>query len=345
MSRSAGRSTPTSSTSRSSRRRWTPSSPRQTAIMMGQLGGLGVLDLEGLWTRYDDPEPLLAEIRDLPADKATARMQEIYSAADQAGARHRPPRRDPRRRGHRRRRPLAAAHPGALRDRRRRRRRPLRHPRHHGVGRARLARTRSRSTSRSSSTNSTFPSSSAARPPTRRPCTSCAPARPACSSASAAARHRPRAPPSASTPPWPRPWPMSPALAATTWTSPAAATCTSSPTAASAPPATSSRPSPAVRMPSCSAPTLARATDAPGGGFHWGAEAHHSQLPRGNRVRGRHRRPARGDPLRPGARRRRHGEPGRRAAPLDGHHRLLGPQGVPARRGRCRAVPSELASR
>jgi IMP dehydrogenase len=50
-----------------------------TAIMMGQLGGLGVLDLEGLWTRYEDPEPLLAEIRDLPADKATSRMQEIYS--------------------------------------------------------------------------------------------------------------------------------------------------------------------------------------------------------------------------------------------------------------------------
>ncbi|MBG6057074.1 MULTISPECIES: GuaB3 family IMP dehydrogenase-related protein [Cryobacterium] len=50
-----------------------------TAIMMGQLGGVGVLDLEGLWTRYDDPEPLLAEIRDLPADRATARMQEMYA--------------------------------------------------------------------------------------------------------------------------------------------------------------------------------------------------------------------------------------------------------------------------
>ncbi|GAA0438041.1 IMP dehydrogenase [Leifsonia aquatica] len=50
-----------------------------TAIMMGQLGGLGVLDLEGLWTRYEDPEPLLAEIRELPAAKATARMQEIYA--------------------------------------------------------------------------------------------------------------------------------------------------------------------------------------------------------------------------------------------------------------------------
>ena len=29
---------------------------------MGQLGGLGVLNLEGLWTRYDDPEPLLEEL-------------------------------------------------------------------------------------------------------------------------------------------------------------------------------------------------------------------------------------------------------------------------------------------
>jgi len=30
--------------------------------------------------------------------------------------------------------------------------------------------------------------------------------------------------------------------------------------------------------------TLARATEAPGGGWHWGAEAHHSEFPRGNRV-------------------------------------------------------------
>ncbi|WP_104083730.1 GuaB3 family IMP dehydrogenase-related protein [Cryobacterium sp. Y11] len=51
-----------------------------TAIMMGQLGGVGVLDLEGLWTRHENPEPLLAEIRSLPADKATARMQQMYSA-------------------------------------------------------------------------------------------------------------------------------------------------------------------------------------------------------------------------------------------------------------------------
>ena len=50
-----------------------------TAIAIGKLGGLGVLDLEGVWTRYDDPEPVLAEIRSLPAATATKRMQEIYS--------------------------------------------------------------------------------------------------------------------------------------------------------------------------------------------------------------------------------------------------------------------------
>ena len=53
-------------------------SPR-TAIMLGQLGGLGVLDLEGLWTRYDDPDPLLAEIATLPDAEATRRMQELYA--------------------------------------------------------------------------------------------------------------------------------------------------------------------------------------------------------------------------------------------------------------------------
>ncbi|MGX5682003.1 GuaB3 family IMP dehydrogenase-related protein [Schumannella luteola] len=50
-----------------------------TAIAIGKLGGLGVLDLEGVWTRYEDPEPVLAEIRGLDASTATKRMQEIYS--------------------------------------------------------------------------------------------------------------------------------------------------------------------------------------------------------------------------------------------------------------------------
>src|ERR1043165_8572921 len=50
-----------------------------TAIAIGRLGGLGVLDLEGLWTRYEDPEPLLAELAELPTDRVTARMQEVYA--------------------------------------------------------------------------------------------------------------------------------------------------------------------------------------------------------------------------------------------------------------------------
>jgi IMP dehydrogenase len=50
-----------------------------TAITMGKLGGLGVLDLEGLWTRYENPEPLLEEIRTLPAAEATHRMQAMYA--------------------------------------------------------------------------------------------------------------------------------------------------------------------------------------------------------------------------------------------------------------------------
>ncbi len=50
-----------------------------TAIELGRLGGLGVLNLEGLWTRYDDPEPLFAEIAELDNEKATARMQQIYA--------------------------------------------------------------------------------------------------------------------------------------------------------------------------------------------------------------------------------------------------------------------------
>ena len=51
-----------------------------TAIGVGALGGLAVLDLEGLWTRYDDPEPLLAEVAELEAEAATRRLQEIYAA-------------------------------------------------------------------------------------------------------------------------------------------------------------------------------------------------------------------------------------------------------------------------
>ncbi|WP_019146714.1 GuaB3 family IMP dehydrogenase-related protein [Timonella senegalensis] len=50
-----------------------------TAIALGKFGGLGVLDLEGLWTRYEDPTPLLAEIETLDPATSTSRMQEIYA--------------------------------------------------------------------------------------------------------------------------------------------------------------------------------------------------------------------------------------------------------------------------
>ncbi len=50
-----------------------------TAIEIGRLGGAGVLNLEGLWTRYEDPEPLFEEIAHLDVEKATRRMQEIYA--------------------------------------------------------------------------------------------------------------------------------------------------------------------------------------------------------------------------------------------------------------------------
>jgi len=49
-----------------------------TAVAVGRLGGLACLNLEGLWTRYDDPEPMYEEIAALSDDKATRRMQEIY---------------------------------------------------------------------------------------------------------------------------------------------------------------------------------------------------------------------------------------------------------------------------
>ena len=92
-----------------------------TAIEMGRLGGLGVLNLEGLWTRYDDPEPLLRGDRRHrrpgrgdPADAGDLRR------ADQGGADRQAGRRDPAGRGPGRRRAVAAEHPGVRRRGRRR---------------------------------------------------------------------------------------------------------------------------------------------------------------------------------------------------------------------------------
>ena len=51
-----------------------------TAITVGRLGGLGVLGLDGLWTRYADPQPVLDELARIESPtQATRRMQQIYA--------------------------------------------------------------------------------------------------------------------------------------------------------------------------------------------------------------------------------------------------------------------------
>jgi IMP dehydrogenase len=50
-----------------------------TAGIIGSLGGLAVLNLEGIQTRYEDPGPVFEEIASLPEQKATRVMQELYS--------------------------------------------------------------------------------------------------------------------------------------------------------------------------------------------------------------------------------------------------------------------------
>jgi IMP dehydrogenase len=52
----------------------------ETAIAIGKAGGLGVLNLEGIWTRYEDADKQLSEMAKLSQDKAIKRMQEIYAA-------------------------------------------------------------------------------------------------------------------------------------------------------------------------------------------------------------------------------------------------------------------------
>lgn len=50
-----------------------------TAIEIGKLGGQGVLNLEGLWTRYEDPEPAYERIAGAEPEKATRTIQEVYA--------------------------------------------------------------------------------------------------------------------------------------------------------------------------------------------------------------------------------------------------------------------------
>ena len=116
------------------RRRWTRSSRRRRRSRSASSAALGVLNLEGLWTRYEDPEPLLAEIAGLRRRRGHPPDAGDLRRADPARAGRGADRRDPRRRASpspprcRRSAPRSSAKTG-----RRRRRRPVRHPRHDGV--------------------------------------------------------------------------------------------------------------------------------------------------------------------------------------------------------------------
>ena len=224
-----------------------------------------------------------------PGRAATARMQEIYAepikpeliTARIAG--------DPRRRRHGRRRAHPAAHPGVLQDRRRRRRRPLRHPRHDGVAPSTSRTTPSRSTSSSSSTSSTSRSSSAARATYTAALhlmrtgaagvlvgfgggaahtTRADPRHPRADGDGRRRRRRraARLPRRVRRPLRARHRRRRPRQLA----------------------ATSSRPSPAAPTRSCSARRSPAPTEAPGGGWHWGPEAHHYAAAARRPGRGRH---------------------------------------------------------
>ena len=50
-----------------------------TAATFAANGGLAILNLEGVWTRYEDPTGVLNDIAALDSKGATAKLQEIYS--------------------------------------------------------------------------------------------------------------------------------------------------------------------------------------------------------------------------------------------------------------------------
>ena len=61
-----------------------------TAIELSRVGALGVLNLEGLWTRHGDVEPLLDELAELDDEAAIERMRDLYTTpidADLVGQR------------------------------------------------------------------------------------------------------------------------------------------------------------------------------------------------------------------------------------------------------------------
>ena len=58
---------------------------RRFAVQMGRLGGLAVLNLDGVQTRYEDPEGVLQEIAEAPADSIHTVLQKLYTAPVQDG--------------------------------------------------------------------------------------------------------------------------------------------------------------------------------------------------------------------------------------------------------------------
>lgn len=51
----------------------------ETAVTFGNSGGLAILNLEGLWTRYEDPTPVLAKIAAIEPRSAISALQELYA--------------------------------------------------------------------------------------------------------------------------------------------------------------------------------------------------------------------------------------------------------------------------
>ncbi len=50
----------------------------EMAIRLGKMGALGVLNLEGLWTRYDNADEIMDKISKEPRETSTRMMQELY---------------------------------------------------------------------------------------------------------------------------------------------------------------------------------------------------------------------------------------------------------------------------
>jgi len=50
----------------------------KTAVLMSKFGGLGVLNLQGVWARYDDAEKVLGQIASVSKEEYVPLMQKIY---------------------------------------------------------------------------------------------------------------------------------------------------------------------------------------------------------------------------------------------------------------------------